>query len=143
MNSLGFEKYYPYIFAICGVVAWYFLGQPFPKDVKEFFGAALGLSGTLVGFLATAQSILMALPSDSVMGALKRSGYIDPLTRYMREAFYSLGVFAILNLGGFFLDLNTQPLPLWYRLAWVGLGAIGLITFQRVIEIILRIMRRR
>lgn len=141
MNSLTFERWYPYVAAALGAVVWYRLGQPFPSDAKEFLAAALSFAAILVGFLATAQAILMALPSDSVIAQIKSSGYIDDLVRYMREAFYGLVIFAVLNLTGFFFELSK--LPLWFKGVWVVLAVLSLFVFQRVTEIIVRIMRHR
>jgi len=142
MNSLFVERYYPYAAALLGAGAWYCLGRPFPEDASSFLTAALGFAGTLAGFLATAQAILMALPSESVMGQLKSSGYIDDLVRYLREAFYGLMGFAILNLCGFFIERGNM-LPMWFRLAWIGLAILSVLVFHRLTRIILHIMRRR
>ncbi|QBP10459.1 hypothetical protein [Cupriavidus metallidurans] len=144
MKSLLLERYYPYFLAGVGTLAWYKFGQVFAVDAQSFLSAALGLSGTILGFLATAQSILMALPSDSVMGQLKRSGYIDDLVRYLRESLYVLAAYAAWNLYGFaVVEPKSNALPLWYRTTWIALAIVSAASFHRVTEIVLRIMKRR
>jgi hypothetical protein len=141
MNSLNFEKRYPYFGSLLAVGIWWWLGKPFPTDVKEFLAAALTFAAILTGFLATAQAILMALPAESVMGQIKSSGYIDELIRYMREAFIGMLLFAIINLIGFFFD--TRHLPSMFAPFWVFFAALSLFAFSRVTSIVERLMKHR
>jgi hypothetical protein len=141
MNSLRTERYYPYILSVLAVGAWWRIGRPFPADTKEFLGAAVAFAAILTGFLATAQAILMALPSDSVMASIKSSGYIAHLIRYIREAIVGTLLFAVLNLIGFYLD--TKKLPVEFEALWILFATFSLLVFWRVVVIVERVMAHR
>jgi len=139
MNSLSYERWYPLVVAVATTALWGYFDAPFPKDSKEFLAAALSYAATLTGFLATAKAILMAMPSDSVMGRLKSSGYLEDLVRYLREAIYFCLVFCALNLAGFFFDTSNTPIAYWYL--WVFWGTLSSVLFFRVVaQIMLRIL---
>ena len=138
--SLIVERYYPISVAlIAGAVAWKFQ-VPFPDDQKEFLAAALGLGAVLTGFIATAQSILMALPSESVMGRLRSSGYIEDLVRYMAEALYAGIGYCFLNLLGFYIAFH-KDYYLQFSPVWIAASIYSVLTFMRVTKVMMRIMR--
>jgi hypothetical protein len=133
------EQWIPYAAATACVAAWYWFDLPFPKDVKEFLAAALSYGAILTGFLATAKAILMALPSDSVMGQIRTSGYIDDLVSYIAQAFFGSIIFCTINLVGFFLDLSK--LAREFQLVWIFFAVMSSLAFVRVGRILLRILR--
>ena len=140
--NLKIERYYPHVISLaCGVI-WYRLGQKLPMDEKEFLAAALSLGAVFTGFIATAQAILMALPSDSVMAQMRTAGYIPDLVRYIAAALMGGILFCILCLIGFFLLSATPLIKLYFSTTWLVIGVFGLLTFHRVTYILLRIMRR-
>lgn len=143
--GLKIEKYHPIALAVATAVAWALLSERFaltmPKDEKEFLAAALGLGAVLTGFIATAQAILMALPSDSVMGRLRTSGYLEDLVEYIGRALHGGFAFCVLNLIGFsilYLDKDVKSI---YWILWIGLAVYAALAFLRISKIMLRIMR--
>lgn len=138
---LFLERLHPYILAIAAGIAWYELALPFPRDEKEFLAAALSFGAIVTGFMATAQAILMALPSDSVMTQLKTSGYIENLIEYIATTIYCSMAFCIVNIAGFFLLEEGARLPLHYSTVWIVLATFAVFTFVRVVSIMLKIMR--
>lgn len=138
---LFLERLHPYILAIAAGIAWYSLALPFPRDEKEFLAAALSFGAIFTGFMATAQAILMALPSDTVMAQLKTSGYIETLIEYIATAIYGAMFFCVVNIAGFFLLKESTRLPLLYSTLWIVLAAFTVFTFVRVVRIMLKIMR--
>jgi hypothetical protein len=143
--GLRVEKIYPLLAALCVGTAWYLLSSRFslslPKEEKEFFAAALSMGAVLTGFIATAQAILMALPSDSVMGRLRSSGYINELVSYLAASIATGFLFCILNLVGFGLLEATPEYKLYFSTLWFFLAAYAGLAFIRVSRIMFRIMR--
>jgi hypothetical protein len=143
--GLRFEKSYPLATGLVSAVAWAYFFQRFglhlPNDEKEFFAAALSMGAVLTGFIATAQAILMALPSDSVMGRLRSTGYIEDLVSYISAALLSGFIFCLLNLIGFAL-VGGEPLTKQiYSSLWICFGVYSGLTFLRVSRVMLKIMR--
>jgi hypothetical protein len=144
--GLRTEKFYPVTTAFAAGVGWYFLSQKFalrlPPDEKEFFAAALSMGAVLTGFIATAQAILMALPTDSVMGRLRSSGYIHELVSYLASALLAGFAFCILNLVGFSLISSTVAVKLIFSTLWIMFAVYAGLSFLRVSGIMFRIMKQ-
>jgi hypothetical protein len=143
--GLTIERYHPVVLAVVSSIAWAVLSERFsftmPPDEKEFLAAALGLGAVLTGFIATAQAILMALPTDSVMGRLRSTGYIDDLVEYIGRALHGGFVFCVFNLIGFSAMHLEADAKRVYWAAWVLFAVYSACTFLRVSKIMLRIMR--
>lgn len=143
--NLFYEKWHPIALAVLGGIAWWYFssrgGPHLPKDEKEFFAAALSMGAVLTGFVATAQAILMALPSDSVMGRLRTSGYVEELTSYIGAALLSGFLFCVLNLLGFCFLTETVNLKLAFSTIWFATAIYSALAFLRVTGIMSKIMR--
>ncbi|XYJ09454.1 hypothetical protein ACSUZJ_18990 [Telluria sp. B2] len=143
--GLRFEKWHPLVIGLTAGIAWAYLFQRFgfhlPADEKEFFAAALSMGAVLTGFIATAQAILMALPSDSVMGRLRSTGYIDDLISYISSALLSGFIFCLLNLIGFALISSASVVKQIYSSLWIWFAIYAGLTFLRVSRVMLKIMR--
>ncbi|WP_186170056.1 hypothetical protein [Burkholderia gladioli] len=138
--GLSIERWYPWVLAIAGGWAWHHFSIPFPPDEKEFLAAAISLGAILTGFVATAQAILTALPSDSAMGRIRSSGYIRELVVYLAQALYGCLVFSVLCLVGFFVLGPTSPLHQLYTTAFCGLAIFAITSFQRVASVLFKIL---
>jgi len=141
MKSLRAERYYPEIMALISAIACLCFNFQFPKNLDAFLSASLTFSAILIGFLSTAQAIVMSFPSGSVMDTLKSSGYINVLIQYLRLAIYGLLFFSALNLLGFF-----QPgglLSCAHKFFWVASCIYSFASFYRIIEIFIKIMKLR
>ncbi len=69
MSSLSFERWYPLIFAVAIGLLAFMLDASLPSNDNYRAGllsAAISSSAILVGFVATAKSILMALPPGGI-----------------------------------------------------------------------------
>lgn len=139
--SLLVEKLYPVILACIAGVAWWYLSPSFPRDEKEFLGAAISVGSILTGFIATAKAILAALPNDAVMGRLKKSGYIGELVSYLKQALYGCLAFSVYGVIGFFLLEEKSPsLSRYYAIGWIFLAIFSLAAFHRVASVLIKII---
>jgi hypothetical protein len=133
LMNLTLERLYPLLVALIAATTWWWLSPSFPKDEGEFLSSALTLGAILTGFIATAKAILAALPSDSIMGRLRKSGYIDDLILYLSQALYGCFIFSLFCLVGFFLLHDQTPtIPKWYAVTWIFFGAFSIASFFRV-----------
>jgi hypothetical protein len=139
--KLSLERNYPLLGALSAFALWWYFSPPFPAAEKEFLGAAIGIGAILTGFIATTKAILAALPSDSVMGRLRATGYVKDLISYLEAALYTCLAFAIYGLFGFFLQADGHSnLNTWYARGWVFLAAYALLAFHRVTQLLLKII---
>lgn len=140
--GLRMERYWPFALAAISGAISFRLKVQLPADEKEFLAAALSLGAVLTGFIATAQAILMALPSDSVIARIRSAGYLEDLTRYISHALNGTMLFSVLSLlGFFFLKSDNIRLPLYYSTAWIAIGVFASAAFYRVTKLLLSIMR--
>lgn len=138
--GLWIERWHPWIAALLGGLTWYFLSWPFPSDGKEFLASAISLGAIMTGFIATAQAILAALPSDSAMGRIRSSGYIKELVAYLAESLYGCLGFSVCSLGGFFLLSPGGVLSRAYSGIFVGLAIFSMLAFRRVSSVLFKIL---
>jgi hypothetical protein len=137
------ELAYPWLLALLSAAVWWHFKPILPPDEKEFLAAGLSIGAILTGFITTAKAILVALPSDSIMGRLRASGYIDDLITYLAHALYSCFVFSIYCIiGFFFLEGNGKPvLSKEYGVLWIFLAVLSAVAFYRVSNFLFRIIR--
>lgn len=126
--------------AACAL-GWYRLDLALPRDLKEFLAAALSVAAVFTGFIATAQAILMALPSDSVMARLRTSGYLPDLVRYINSALIGGISFCLVCLAGFYTTEIDSAIKKLYSTIWISSGIFCVLTFHRVTRILMDIMR--
>ncbi len=139
--SLWAEKIYPFVFAIAAAIAWNHFSPSFPRDEKEFLGAAISVGSIFTGFIATAKAILAALPTDSVIAKLKTSGYIKELASYLTQALYGCLAFSVYGMIGFFLLEEKAPsLSKHYAIGWIFFATFSLFAFHRVAKVLIAII---
>jgi hypothetical protein len=123
---------------ICAGI-WLALGLSFPDAPESFLSAALTFSTVLLGFVATTQAILMALPPDSIYGQLKKANYGPVFVTYFADAIYGLLLFSFMNLCGFFVSAKWNFL---FQIVWALLAGFSFLSFHRVAKLTLRIMSK-
>ena len=142
--SLSFERLYPFLFAIASSILALVQGASLPTDASFCAGllsAAISASAIFVGFVATAKSIIMALPTEGIRKQLHDSGYIIDLACYLNQAMAGNLFFCALNIGGFFPAVQSNLI--WFTPLWVGLGVFSLLAFWRVGRFMSAILRMR
>jgi hypothetical protein len=137
-NSKFFERWYPYALSLISGLGVWLIPIQLPGSEKEFLTAAISIGAILTGFVATAMAILAALPSDSVMGRLRSSGYIDDLVIYLGESLYGSLFFCVYSLVGFF---PIGKMVCWYTVLWYAMGIFCMLTIHRVFRILLKVLK--
>lgn len=127
------EQYHPYLFGgIAGMVSYRFNLRPIEIDISTWLSAPITFAAILLGFLATAQSILAATPRtpDTTLGRiLLIPEYKNWLVSYFHEAFVALTAFTVFNLAGFFVEKPYSQLEISY---WFSLRVAGMLAFYRI-----------
>jgi len=137
MTPLAWEKWHPYLLALIGAAAWYRFEPVFPKG-NDILSASLTVGAILVGFLATAKSLLMTLDTP-VLRRLAAAGYIKDIASYMGQGIYILFIFCVWSMLGYFID-TAWP---WYGIVWFFLVASGSLAFLRVTKIMLKLFEKK
>ncbi len=118
-------------------VVFYYFSIKIPVDDKEYITALISVGAVLAGFIATAIAILMALPSESVIGKLRTSGYIDVLVDYLAQALYGAVIFIIFCLVGFYGFYKC----LVYSAILSSFGVFSILSFVRVASLLLKLIK--
>jgi len=137
MTNLFWEKIHPYAVALCCALLWYWCAPEFPKD-DEILSASLSVGAILIGFLATAKSLLMTLDTP-VLKRLSDAGYIKDIASYMGEGIYLLFVFCAWTMLGYFMDTSWP----WFGLSWFTLLIASTFAFLRVTRIMLKLFAKK
>lgn len=137
MTPLAWENYHPYILALIGAIAWYWFDIRFPSG-NDILSASISVGAILVGFLATAKSLLMTLDTP-VLRRLANAGYIKDIASYMRQGIYVLFIFCGLCMSGFFINTDA----IWFGVLWFTLIIMGTLNFLRVTRILLKLFEKK
>jgi hypothetical protein len=129
--NLTTEKFYPYVLAVgTGVIAWW-QGFQFPVSdgkplVEPILTNGITIASIIIGLLTASLTLLPALDSP-IMRAVRKSGYILILNRYIAEGIASSLIFAVLSFAGFWVQERH-----WFPIAWLGSAVLVIATFTRI-----------
>ena len=116
--------------------------KPIIEGVIKLAPSALNVSAIAMGFLATAQAILLSLADSRALIALRDSGHYPRLTRFFARA---LGVSFVAALLSAFLTAIRLNLggALRYTLAgtWALFGISSLLCYYRATQLLTEILR--
>lgn len=142
MNGLFVERWWPYVVALLVVAVWYVgLGASFSSKPDGLMAATGTMASVLVGFLATAKTIVLGLTGSPVFKQLKAANYHQHLFRYLYEATLSGIVLLTLSIVGFFVA-DVPPVPVWFSGLWMLSGSIALLMFIRIVHILFKLLRQ-
>ncbi|MDH5297652.1 MAG: hypothetical protein OEV91_01380 [Desulfobulbaceae bacterium] len=134
--SIIWEKSYPWLGGLIAFWLWGKINVGLPADDDAtLLSSAISFGAIIAGFLATSQSILMAL-SIQTMKNLRSSGYINDLASYLTQAILLAFLFAVISLCGFFR--NDPP----FGQIWFSSGIMMILSFFRVTRITMAILRK-
>jgi hypothetical protein len=87
---------------------------PVPLDSpRDLLGTLVSLASIVVGFLATAMSIIVAAPDSALIRDLRSSGYINDLIWYLKEPFLAGIALAAIGIAGYFLTPALLKSPIF------------------------------
>lgn len=140
------ERWYPFLggIATCGLYLLFFKNFAFvSRDaLPNLFTAVVGVSAIAVGFLATAQSILISLETRRAVKFLKEANGFSRLVNYMMAATHLSFVLAALS--AFALLLDPKAPRWWYHYAfsaWLLMLAWAGLAYYRIVSIFETILR--
>ncbi|BAY29184.1 hypothetical protein NIES2107_10250 [Nostoc carneum NIES-2107] len=139
------EKWYPLFFGtIFAILCSYFVAKnPSLNSLKELFAATTTLSGIVIGFLATAVSILLTIIKSYIMQQIINGQVYDKLINYFMNAIQWLFILTLLSSIGIFLDITQFNQP--FRSLAFGIWALCFMTSglssYRVIHLFTSILR--
>lgn len=130
LTKLQRERYYPLVVAIPAVILWRLCEKPIPKDgdALNFYSSLISMASIAVGFIATAMSVVMSAPENSLLRQLKASNYMLDIIRYLKEPFFAGIMLCILCIIGFLLKgspeyiQDTYNHAIIYVASWLFLG---------------------
>lgn len=108
------EEWNPLICAACAsLLAWCLISRfGIPTGTKDLLTAYVSTSGILVGFLATAKTILLSIDSTRVIRNLKRNNHYANLVNYIVRAIFSGIALAVISSVGAVIEWKA-PTP-WH-----------------------------
>jgi len=131
------ERLYPFVIGIAAGTAWYLLKIEFPQGKADtILSSTLTFGAILTGFIATAKTILMSLKGSRLFRTLVSSGYIKDLVSFLRDSIITSLLFCIASFVGFFIGVHSC----YFGAIWIGLAAMSLSAFWRVIGAFLTIL---
>jgi hypothetical protein len=141
------EDLYPWVLGVSGPVILFAYERLCvhslePSAITQLLSGALTIEGVIVGFVATILAILFALPGGAATEAIKATKHFARLVGFAQQTIYVSLVVTCSALT--LLVVQSPQTPQWFHwalLAWVYLLAAALLTFQRLVAIIVVMLK--
>ncbi len=142
MNRI-WERTYPYALGVvAAAIFWWPLQTPdVPPTAINLLTAIISVAGIAVGFLMSAEAILLSLDESRVIRQLRQVGHYDLLISYLNEAILFSFALATLSAIGLFVDFKQTCWPAPVVCLWMFVAAAAGCCYFRVIRIFSRILR--
>ena len=141
--SLLIEKSWPYILSVLIVASWFFYWEkPFPSDAGDLLGATGNVSAVLVGFLITAQAIVLGLTNTPLFSRLSDTGYDKVFFRYIYEAEIAGVLLLCCSIFGFFASDDVGATPAYFQILWISSFLLSLTLFFRVVMMMFSFLKK-
>lgn len=145
--ALNPEKWGPSLMGLVFGSAHFWLWRSAFPASGDVISSVTNVSGIAVGFLATAQGLLISLSETQVVRDLKQLGVHSLLMKYFTTAIHSSLLLCLLSL---VLSLDPpspeKPSPFfgqhWMFSLWIGLTVFTLAANYRVISLFSRVLHR-
>lgn len=144
------ERWYPLIVGILIAIIHHLVLRKYsfplgsPGEVKDLFSAVVNLSAITIGFLSTAQSILLSMGNNRIIKQLKLQGgkkYIRLINFLMDAVSWSFFLAIISTIG---LIANPKFQELWnslYFSFWLFVLVTTALSYYRIIYLFSKILR--
>ena len=119
-------------------------GTSLGTNISSVLTSVAAISGTIVGFLSTALSILFVLSDRPYLKAISRSGALDELISYIVKSIYHWVVLAIFSIIGL-LSRGTISPSLFDLILFASSGLLitALLSFHRAVSLISSLLRKQ
>lgn len=119
-------------------------GTGLEKNITNVLTSVAAVSGTIVGFLSTALSILFVLSDRPYLKAVSRSGALDELITYIVRSILQWVLLALSSLTGtlFYGVMSTVSFDVLLSVTG-GLLVTALLSFYRAISLITALLRKQ
>jgi hypothetical protein len=119
-------------------------GTGLEKNITNVLTSIAAVSGTIVGFLSTALSILFVLSDRPYLKAVSRSGALDELITYIVRSILQWVLLALSSLTGtlFYGVMSTVSFDVLLSIT-SGLLVTALLSFYRAISLITALLRKQ
>lgn len=141
-ESARFERWWPFgisTAATIGLCMWLRDTHDWPGSVKDLFSATLNISAIMIGFLATAKSIMFSLGDTRRLRDMRNSGHFDKLIGYLMRSTFWAFVMAMSSALNVILYPKTYPLPTLG--AWVFSIVATITCFYQVVSLLGMLLR--
>jgi hypothetical protein len=128
------ERWHPHVLGIGVAIAFakVFHASPLNEPaLKDIFSSALNLSGIAVGFLATANAIVLSLDNKPIVTRLKELGAYTNLVKYLIVGIRWAFTLALASAAVLLYNQFTAVQRVYAIAAWLGIGVVcGLACFR-------------
>jgi hypothetical protein len=118
-------------------MAFYFLRNPDP-----LLGSMVAASAVLIGFLATAKSIIFTLTEKAIFLKLKQSDYNKVFFSYLKNAYSCGTLLLVISILGFFVCEDNITKPQIYTTCLIFSGALAISTFHRFVSVLFKVLKK-
>jgi type III secretory pathway component EscU len=140
------EKHYPLAISLIllGMSRVFISYFPDIKLRTDILAASISISGIVIGFLITTQSILFAIDNSSIIKALKQLKVYNKLVSYLMSAIHWSFLVAIINLIGLFIQFKAEEastsIQLNYSLVWIFTISGMALSCYRIVRLLNRVL---
>lgn len=141
------DKYYPICFGAIASFLYLALFSKYPKyalpaNIRDLIMAATTISAIAVGFLATAEAIIVSISRSDILQWMKDGGHYETTIDYFVDAIHFCMTTAILSGLMLLIDYKDPvKIVLWVVAAWVFIAVSGLFATYRVISLFSTILK--
>jgi hypothetical protein len=143
--TLVWEKVGPLVGAVLAAALWWWLKKPFPLNPDSLFGAAATVSSIFASFLGVSKALILTIKGTETFRVISERGYTAILFAYLRDGIFASVFFASCSIIGFFIDHDAivwqHHLFKLFQLVWVFAGALSLLTYIRISNILFKLLK--
>jgi hypothetical protein len=142
------EKYYPLTVSSILCCISYIVIPHFPhiRLRTDILAASISISGIVIGFLITTQSILFAIDNSPIIKSLKQFDVYKKLISYLMNAIHWSFLVAIINLVGLFIQFKIGEVitsfQLIYSLFWIFTISGMALSCYRVVRLLNKLLQK-
>jgi hypothetical protein len=142
------ERWYPLLLGITFFICYFFWVRnhslPEQSKLTNLFSAGTTLSSITIGFLITAESILLSIDERYIVKKLKETKTYNKLVNYFMSAIqFSFG-FVLMSIFCLFIDFDTNNHNLFHKLlftSWLSFLILTSSSCYRVIAVFSDILK--